>query len=219
MTSDLWGFLLGIAVGIGTNLIAWWILFHAIVPKIRFSSSISKTRISTEPSDKSGYRYRVKFENAGRRAIVDLEVNARVVVSGIGTYAKTTTQWALLPLSPNGDLRYRIPRLRPVKPGKKLRHIIRFYLNAGVEFLSPSMFPSEIYRKVQRKRLLLEDLMQLGDSSYLEVEVFGYDQFSGARKYFRSKLYRLDDIVEGPFDRDGLDVIPKPAEVEAQEAN
>lgn len=204
--SGIWEFILGIVVGIGTNLFAWWMLFHAIVPKIHFSPSISKTTVSNEPYNRSGYRYRVKFENAGRRPIIDIEITAKVVIEGIGPYRKSTNQWIRLPLKPDGKLEYRLSRLRPVKPGKKFRHIIRFYINSGSVFLNPSFFPAHVHRKAEQKRLLLEDLLALDGQTYLEVQAFGYDEFSGTRKYFRSKLYRLDDIHEGPFDKDGLGV-------------
>jgi hypothetical protein len=79
-------------------------------------------------------------------------------------------------------------------------------LNAGAVLLTPAFFPKDIHRKLNRKTLRLEDLFASSEESYIEVQAFGYDEFSGSRKYFRSKLYRITDILEGPFDKDGLEV-------------
>lgn len=94
-----WQFIFGLIIGVGTNLVAWWLLFHAVVPKIQFSPSISKLTNEEHPDDQSGYKYRVKIENAGRRAVIDLEIRARIVIHGLGRYKKSTSQWILMPLT------------------------------------------------------------------------------------------------------------------------
>jgi hypothetical protein len=104
MTNGNLQFFLGIVVGIFTNLISWWILFHLLVPKIRFSSQISKASKEKESFDQTKYRYRMKFENAGRRLLIDVEITAHIHIYGIGPHKETTWHLLLLPLSPDGSL-------------------------------------------------------------------------------------------------------------------
>jgi len=55
----------------------------------------------------------------------------------------------------------------------------------------------------------LENLLSLGTEAELVVWVLAFDEFSGARKAFISKHYRLNDICEGKFGgQDGLEVVP-----------
>jgi hypothetical protein len=72
--------IISIPIGIACSIIAWWILFRKVVPCISFSDEISKTRL--EDSD-SGFCYRVKFENSGRRDIIDLQIHAYLRIVGL----------------------------------------------------------------------------------------------------------------------------------------
>src|SRR5919108_3046233 len=119
---DLTNFFLGVIVGIATNIFSWWILFHGIVPKVRFSPYLSKTSYPQTGHDKSGYRYRVKYENAGGRAIIDIEVMARLSIKGLGPYL-TSWHTFLIPLNPDGELSFRTPRLPPQRKNLRVGHI------------------------------------------------------------------------------------------------
>ncbi len=215
---DLINFFLGLAVGIATNLFSWWLLFHGIVPKVRFSQYISKTPYADTGHDKSGYRYRVKFENSGRRAIIDMDVMARLRIKGLDPH-KGLWHTFLVPLSPDGNIYFRIPRLMPIgtasRFGTKIRlhsarPINRFHINSAFEHLDRPPYPREIRKKAKQGTLLLEDLLNLGSEATLEVEAFGYDEFSGTRKLFVSKLYTAEDIKEGHFEIDGLGIESDP---------
>lgn len=192
--------LIGLLTGILTALIAWWILFHCIIPRIHFSSSISKTPTQ---DDKSGYRYRFKLENAGRRSIIDVELMARLRIKGL--LADYPNNWEVIniPLGANGR-RYKIPRILPIRR-RRVRYIMRLYVNRVDEFREP-IYPEHIRRKAEKQSLLLEDILSLGSQATLQIHAFGYDEFSGARKLFISKFYTIHDIKEGPFEEKGLDV-------------
>jgi hypothetical protein len=197
--------ILGFILGIITNFVAWWILFHAIVPHIRFSTAISKTSFEATPDDKSGYRYRVKFENAGTRSVIDVEVIARLRIKGLGRYPKTNWQVIDIPVENDRSISYRIPRIQPVRDGH-IRHTVRFCINSVEEFCENPLYPEPIRKKAENKTLLLEDLLKSGSKATLRVYAFGYDEFSGTRKLFLSKEYTAEDILEGPFDSRGLEV-------------
>jgi hypothetical protein len=210
-------FLFGFVLGIATNLLSWWILSHLIVPRISFSPQISKTRTHKTQGDQSGYKYRVKIENSGRRAAIDVEIIARLRVKGIGGFPKTNWHIVNIPLSTHGDKSYRIPRILPVKKGLARRHTLRLLINEVEEFRTSLIYPEAIRKKAEEGTLLLEDLLTLGSAANLQILVFAYDEFSGARKLFVSKRYTCGDIKEGPFDRKGLEVKELPTKEQGNE--
>ena len=205
---NFWELLIGILVGIVTNLIAWWILFHLIVPNLKFSPKISKLTVENSKFDKSGYRYRIKFENSGKRPIIDVDITARLRIKALGKF-KHNWQIFYLPLKSDGSSTKSIPKIYPITNQNKLRHIIRLYINSKPEEFDLPVFPDSIRKKIRRQDLTLEDLLDAGSATTLEIQAFGYDQFSGTRKLFQSKRYQLSDIVFGGFDTKGLSVIPK----------
>jgi len=96
--------IIGIPLGILASLIAWWILFHCIVPRLSFCSDISKTQ--TEDNN-SGYRYRIKMKNKGARDIIDVEFFARFRVQGLRK--QTPKNWSNIDLKLS---KKRIPKLK-----------------------------------------------------------------------------------------------------------
>lgn len=210
MTASFWDLIVGIVLGIVTNFIAWAILFHYFIPKIRFSEQLSKVRIKKTREDRSGYRFRVKIENAGRRRIIDIELTARLSVKGLRTKSIWNTLY--IPLSPNGDSSYRIPMLLPaIRRVSGRRKIIFLYPNSTDILRDWSIFPEEMREKARNKELLLEDLLKLGTEAKLEIHAYCYDSFSGTRKLFISEPYTVDvngKIPEGQFDSTSLAVIP-----------
>ncbi len=86
---------------------------------MRFSDYISKTEYPKIGRDKSGFRYSVKFENSGRRTIIDLEVMARLSIPNLIPNRKRTHVF-LVPLNPDGNLSFRWPESLPL--GKTDNH-------------------------------------------------------------------------------------------------
>lgn len=204
-------FFFGFILGIATNLLTWWILSHLVVPHIRFSPQISKTRANKTQDDRSGYKYRIKIENSGRRAAIDVEIIARLRIKGIGSFPRTNWHIVNIPLNTHGDKSYRIPRILPLKRDFARRHTLQFLVNEAEEFRTNPIYPEPIRKKAERRTLLLEDLLTLGNAANLQVLAFAYDEFSGARKLFVSKPYTCNDIKEGPFTTKGLEVKELPS--------
>lgn len=194
MTEVLGSILIGLFIGVGTNLIAWWILFHYIVPKIHFSPSISK--IPTK-DNKLGYKYRIKIQNSGKRSIIDVELRARLSIQGL---LDNPQHWNLvsIPLSRNTIVN-KFPIIKPAKT-KTSGWAIQIYINNVEEISQLSIYSEDIIKKSKEESLLLEDIMSIGSETSLQIFAFGYDEFSGSRKYFESKSYTINDIKEGPFD-------------------
>lgn len=197
-TAAFFGILLGVAAGLATNLASWWILFHGIAPKIQFSSYISKTPQEPFEENRSGYSYRIKLINSGRRAIIDVEIMARLRILGVIEQRKRNWRAIIIPVK--GSASYRNPRMSALVGDQ----VLELSLNDVEEFLRLPIYPDEIRRKAEQKTLVLEDLLSLGQRATLQIAAFGYDEFSGARKLFVSKSYTLDDIREGLYR--GLDI-------------
>jgi hypothetical protein len=94
--------LISIPLGALSSLIAWWILNYWIKPEIKFSDSISKTESDSIPI------YRLKFENCGKRKILDNVLIAKLRIKGI----RYKSNWEVIYLPIDND---RIPIIKPVK--------------------------------------------------------------------------------------------------------
>ena len=200
MTEILGSILIGIFIGIVTNLVAWWILFHYIIPEIRFSSSISK--IPTKENN-LGYKYRFKLQNIGKRSIIDVEVIARVRITEFGDFPRNF-RIVDIPLS-NKSITHRMPIIPPLSD-KFTGKILQIFPNKVDEFKELSTYPEHIRIKANEEKLLLEDVMSMGTKTTLQIMAFGYDEFSGSRRFFISKSYTIKDIIEGKYDYNGLEI-------------
>ena len=146
MNEILISILIGLFIGILTNLIAWWILFHHIVPKIYFSHSISK--IPTQ-EDKSGYKYRFKIQNLGKRPIIDVELIARIRLKGAGDFPRNI-RIVDIPLSKKA-ISHRIPI---IMSGDDTGKILKLFVNEVDEFRDLARYPDYIKIKSDEKILL-----------------------------------------------------------------
>jgi hypothetical protein len=203
--SDVINIIIGVFVGIFTNLLAWWILFHGLSPSLRFSPSINKNSRNPTPGNKTKYIYRIRLENIGCRNIIDLEIMARLRLKGMESYPKDLSQIVYIPLGSNGETVHKIPYILPAKKNGS-KPILILHVEIQEEFKNPNNYPKNIVNKAKIKTLLLEDVLRLGKNSYLQVIGFGYDEFSGSRKIFKSRKYTLKDVQYGGFAQNEKDV-------------
>jgi hypothetical protein len=202
----------GLAVGLFTSFFSWWVLFRWMAPTISLSDQISKTESkhpAEDDEDKSGWRYRIKIENSGRRPVIDLQVRAWARIRGLNDPNSTIWEVVHLPFNTDGGLSYTIPLMNPVRKSK-LRTRLRICLN-HTDYPTKAIFPQTIRDKAIRRELILEDLLSLGTASEVRVVVSGYDEFTGARKIFQ-KIYLPSNIKKGEFERAGLSVVDAPNE-------
>lgn len=186
--------------GVGASIFVWWLTFKYWVPRIRFSTKISKLR--TEEND-SGFKYRFKFENYGKRNAIDSEVIVRLRIKGLRRNLPNNWEVVYLPTS---TLEYkRVAIIRPVSKSK-LRPILEIK-PYECEFFQNSIFPDNIIENAQNKTLSLDDVLGLGSDSEFQIMVMSTDEFSGARKYFESNCYRQKQIIYGHFEKNSLDVV------------
>lgn len=175
--------ILGVPLGILASLLAWYVLFHVVKPSIGFYAKISKYQ------GKENNSYRVKFINNGKRSIIDLEVFVRTRTKGIGRYKNI---WNIV------DLETSVSRLPILVEGGS--RIVRIYPERTEKYLEP-LWGKDINGKLRNGKLTLEDILRLGDKAQLRIYVFGFDEFSGSRRLFRSKWYELSDIEEKEFSK------------------
>lgn len=197
---------LGIVIGLVTNFAVWALLFHGMVPRIRFSNDISKIPMPKSDDDKSGSRYRFRIENAGHRDIIDIELAARLSFKGIRSGTWNTIY---LPLNFDGSSTWRVPILHPARKGKVGHRITVFiHPNGALSLKQWQAVPSEVRAKAAKRGVLLEDLLGMGSEAQIQVLAYCYDSFSGSRKLFRSRPYTLKNIATRRFKRNSLDVVP-----------
>ncbi|WP_420400503.1 hypothetical protein [Flagellimonas sp.] len=185
--SSIFGVILG-ALG---SFCVWFYLYRYLVPRIQFSSKISKIVRRGEPI------YRVKFNNLAKRNVIDLNITACLHI--LGLFEAQPNNWKDIYVKLN--LNY-VPVLRTTTKGGLLANL---YINHTNDF-SRYPFPKYISEKYEQENLTLEDVFDIGKKVELTFIIMGYDSFSGARKMFESKIYEKRDIVESIFEQHSLDI-------------
>ena len=100
-------FVIGFIFGTIASMLAWYILFHQIVPKIDFFPNIYKQATNENPS---GFRYLVRLRNTGRRDIIDVELFAKLRIKGI--YKERRNAWKAIYIPIDDE---RIPKIKSQK--------------------------------------------------------------------------------------------------------
>lgn len=185
--------------GVLASYFVWWLTFKYLTPKIKFTDSISKLPTN---ENNSGFRYRFKFENCGSRNMIDVDVIVRLRIRGLRPNFGNNWEVIYLPTSSMEYQKLAIVRPigKPLKGHKSLRPVfeIKPYL---CEYFETNLFSKSIREKAVNQSLSLEDVLNEGIEANLQVLILGYDQYSGARKFFESRVFGLSDIQEGYYDR------------------
>src|SRR6056297_791425 len=151
--------LLSFLLGMIASYFVWWLTAHYWVPNIKFSEELAEYVLSGEESF-----FQCAFENSGKRAILDLDVQVRIGVKGyLGAQG-----WAYHSVASNAS---RIPLL---SKGKQ-RRVRIFDTRDGVEF---NDVPSKSLRDAIGKCRSLREVFDLGSDGTVRVHVLGYDEFS-----------------------------------------
>ena len=166
---------LSFILGVLSSLFVWWIITHFFSPKVYFSDKIL-VRSGSEPDDKKPI-FVAKFWNAKNRAIIDIDVfvyveikNSKLDEAGQNLYLDTSVS--------------KIPRIsRRTSTGisidfSKLHEAFGSRVSHGYE------------SGIESLKVALSDPRFEG----LYIVVFGFDEFSGARKMFTSRMYNIDSV-------------------------
>lgn len=192
----------GVFSGVISSWIAWWVLHHAMAPKLAFSNQIKK---QASPNTTTGFYYQVKIVNKKRWSdAVNVRVDAFVYFPDLP--GSTTTNLYRIPI--DGSHIWELP----VKEKNAERHGRRLSLRISDKSMAPHFdrhfFTPELQSKAHRQKLLLENVLEETPNAYIRVFAQAMDRFTGAQRVFRSKDYLLSDIRRGHFDPKSLDIIP-----------
>lgn len=184
----------GLVIGLVTSFFSWWVLVHGLAPSLEFSEKLTKRDIRYSVENKSGYIYQFKLYNSGKRKAVDVEVFAKLKVTGLYSEKEISHYVFDIPLTSDGNYSYRIPSITNRRKGKSNLHFLWLYIDSATEFETLALLPENIRTKAKQNTLLLEDILSLGTKAELYLQAFGYDEFSGARRHFVSEPYTIENI-------------------------
>lgn len=183
--------LIGFGLGVLASWIVWFVVSRCIVPRIEFSKYLSRT----QPNYQDNPLYRFRLRNKGRRQVIDIDIFFRIRIKGINPRFPDTWEIIRIPL---GNPYNHIPFLPAPSKSKYASQTISIEAGSCEKF-SRSFMPEDIRKKYHKKTLTLDDVFSITEEVEGEVIAFGYDEFSGARKMFRSKKYKKGDIRDGRF--------------------
>lgn len=186
MLHDFIPYIASLLLGIGSSFFAWWLLQHYLTPNATFSQELAKYRVPG-----GGVIYLIAFENTGRRPMVDIEVIARI---GVREY-NGAAGWAYFSVRTNAT---QMPELE-----KERRGVVRIYDDReDLSFVDP---PSKGLRDDVNECHDLEQVLNLGAETTVQVHMFCTDAFTGTRHHLKSKEYDKYSIRNGRFR--GLNVV------------
>jgi hypothetical protein len=187
---------IGLVGGFILSGLFWYITVHIVAPRITFGDGISKLALAD-----GTFRYRIRVQNVGRRAVIDATVNVNLIYPNLrgGTIPETTSTRYF-----NVDLR--ASHVFRIAGGRGNRVLTFDYASFLARMQDDRVFKFLYPVAEQRRSLTLEDMLSRTPGANIRVRVLCYDQWSGARKYFESRPYRLGDVKLGVFS--GLHVTP-----------
>lgn len=173
--------ILSLVLGAVASYIVWWWLNRIWVPILNFSSEISRYVVEGDQK-----LYVCAFKNAGKRDIVDVQVITRIGVKNFNN----SDGWLYFSLKTNSS---QLPIIEP-----KRRALVRIF-DQREELSFVDAPPPSLKKRLDACRSL-EDVFDISTDVVVQLHVFGYDSFSGARSLFSSPAYSKADIRSGRFE-------------------
>jgi hypothetical protein len=143
--------------------------------------------------------YRFELDNNGFRDAVDIQIRCTLFSTGwprpsghdreIAVIALPTSysEISILPAR-RGWGRRRKPPFTSLGP-----RLVSLDLAGITDFQKRRLQPNERPR-LERGEIGLEELMRLGNESFVSIVVYGVDRYSGSRRVFANRYYTLTDI-------------------------
>jgi hypothetical protein len=180
MDSGIVSHLLSVLLGFATSFFVWWLLNHRWIPEVTFASELAMLEIDAENAI-----YLSAFENSGRRDVLDVSVLTRIGVRNFNG----ARGWIFFSIKTNAN---QIPVLPPHR-----RALVRvFDERDGLEFVDS---PPKGLRLELEKCSSLKDIFNICPQVKLQIHVFGYDRFSGARRHYASPSYSKFNVRKGRY--------------------
>lgn len=175
-------------------MLVWFFTTKVSRAKITFSKELLG---NTNPYDESLYHYNVEVFNTGKRELIDLHMQAKIIIEGADKKNPGLKCFALL----NLDYSTNFPSLPyagskdkfwPTQNVGRIIYAINME-NAYTEF-TKVFYDKTVREKAKNKTLQLDDIFTAYPNAAIQFFLLGYDAFTGARKMYRSKYYRKTDI-------------------------
>jgi hypothetical protein len=188
--------LLGVAIGLITGLLSWWIIARFVRPLLVIVPDISKL---PDETGAARWRYRIKVLNKRRRLIphtaaVDLHVTATVRILGLRESAPKTWYTISVPVGRTGDLAY-------VRWNSALR--LRLHNISEDQMM---LLPQSLQGEIKDASIELESLLALGSKAQLRVVATAAHSYTLGRS-IAVRRFRTDSIHNGPFEAAGERVV------------
>lgn len=172
--------ILSVCIGFATSFCFWWLLNHKWIPRVTFADELAKYEIEDEKTI-----YLSAFENSGKRDVLDVSVLTRIGIKNFNG----AQGWIFFSIKTNAN---QIPVLAPNR-----RALVRVFDERDeLEFVDSPPFG---LRRELLKCSRLEDIFDICPKVTLQLHVFGYDKFSGARRHYKSPSYSKPDVRRGRY--------------------
>ena len=183
------GLILGALLGLIAGFLQWWIVTRAAVPKVGWSTGVCR-------SPGEALEYRVKFGNLGRRDVVDVTVKCTVRVRNLDELppgAPRAKNYTTIDIPLRGGqvdiIRKRAKRDLPthIAPAPDddpiKRNRTATLLISKISEVQRDRLPVALRERILNKqRVELEEMFDLGDDSYMDFTFYCYDGYTGARR-------------------------------------
>lgn len=134
--------------------------------------------------------------------MIDSTVIVRLQIKGLKTYQLNNWQNIYLPTSTSDYKNIAIIRPKRKNGGGVVREIKAY----DCDYFQKNIFSNEIREASKNKTLTLEDILKLGSNARLRIMLLGYDEYSGSRKLFLSKVYTINDIKKGLYEKNSVNI-------------
>lgn len=194
--------IVGVITGIIASVTVWWILFHKMAPQIGFAENIKKAK---SENTKTGYYYQFKIGNLKRRAsAVDVWIKAVLYLPEFPSAGMTNIY--LIPTGSENIFEF-TPR-KEGHTGWQQRISLKINDDKFTIIFDRTYFSDQIKSLAKEKMLRLEDILSITPNAFIIIYVSAMDSFSGSKKVFKSKEYKLKDIIYGQYERSSFRLIP-----------
>lgn len=165
--------MLGFFLGIISSLLVWVITEHFMSPRISISPKIAKRDTG---------KCHIKISNASKiRDVYEIVVHVQYHFNS-GNYYRTRLD--------------SIPLLK-----KKPQTIDNGVSDEQKPYEMKLMLTGPV--TADRGEISLAEFFATGDQAYLDIFVISYDRFSGSTRHLHTMRYRVADIVDNSFFKDG----------------
>lgn len=194
--------IVGVLTGVLSSIIAWLVIYNLMVPNIKFADKIKKEKTK---NDKTGYYYQFKFGNFKKRtSAVDIALRATLYLPEFPSDGVTN----MYSIPTSGKNIFELTPKKAENTGWNRRISLNINDDEFIKNFNKTYFSDEIKSLCSEKMLRLEDILSITPPAFIRIHASGMDSFSGSRKVFKSREYRLEDIVYGKFERTSLQLIP-----------